>query len=63
MPVHRGNELAELLDGFGDPGILVIGGGFETLAAAPDLAGTLDSHSQFTHAVKRFARISIIASW
>ena len=26
MPVHGGNELAELLDGFGDPGILVTAG-------------------------------------
>ena len=49
-------ELAELLDGFHQPGMLVIAGdGFEMLAAAPDVAAILDSHPQFTDAVKRFA--------
>ena len=36
------DELAELLSGFGEPGILVIAGdGFEMLAAAPDVDGIL----------------------
>ena len=49
-------ELAELLDGFHQPGTLVIAGdGFEMLAAAPDVGAILDSHSRFTGAVKRFA--------
>ncbi len=49
-------ELAELLDGFHQPGMLVIAGdGFEMLAAAPDVAAILDSHPQLTGAVKRFA--------
>jgi lysylphosphatidylglycerol synthetase-like protein (DUF2156 family)/UDP-2,3-diacylglucosamine pyrophosphatase LpxH len=49
-------DLAELLDGFREPGLLVIAGdGFEMLAAAPDIDGILDSHPQFTDAVKRFA--------
>ena len=50
------DELAELLSGFAEPGILVIAGdGFEMLAAAPDVDGILDSHPQFTDAVRRFA--------
>jgi lysylphosphatidylglycerol synthetase-like protein (DUF2156 family)/UDP-2,3-diacylglucosamine pyrophosphatase LpxH len=50
------DELAELLSGFAEPGILVIAGdGFEMLAAAPDIDGILDSHPQFTDAVRRFA--------
>jgi lysylphosphatidylglycerol synthetase-like protein (DUF2156 family)/UDP-2,3-diacylglucosamine pyrophosphatase LpxH len=50
------DELAEVLDGFSQPGMLVIAGdGFEMLAAAPDVAGILDAHPQFTDAVNRFA--------
>jgi lysylphosphatidylglycerol synthetase-like protein (DUF2156 family)/UDP-2,3-diacylglucosamine pyrophosphatase LpxH len=49
-------ELAERLDGFVEPGLLVIAGdGFEMLAAAPDVAGILDAHPQFTAAVRRFS--------
>jgi lysylphosphatidylglycerol synthetase-like protein (DUF2156 family)/UDP-2,3-diacylglucosamine pyrophosphatase LpxH len=49
-------DLAELLGGFTEPGMLIIAGdGFEMLAAAPDMAGILNSHPQFTEAVKRFA--------
>jgi lysylphosphatidylglycerol synthetase-like protein (DUF2156 family)/UDP-2,3-diacylglucosamine pyrophosphatase LpxH len=56
VSTRAADELAELLDGFGEPGMLVIAGdGFEMLAAAPDVAGILDSHPQFTGAVKRFA--------
>jgi lysylphosphatidylglycerol synthetase-like protein (DUF2156 family)/UDP-2,3-diacylglucosamine pyrophosphatase LpxH len=56
VSTRAADELAELLDGFGEPGILVIAGdGFEMLAAAPDVAGILDSHPQFAGAVKRFA--------
>ena len=56
VSTRAADELAELLDGFGEPGILVIAGdGFEMLAAAPDVDGILDSHPQFTGAVKRFA--------
>ena len=56
VSTRAAGELAELLDGFGEPGILVIAGdGFELLAAAPDVAGILDAHPQFTAAVKRFA--------
>jgi lysylphosphatidylglycerol synthetase-like protein (DUF2156 family)/UDP-2,3-diacylglucosamine pyrophosphatase LpxH len=50
------DEVSELLNGFHEPGIFVIAGdGFEMLAVAPDIAATLDSHPQFTDAVKRFA--------
>jgi lysylphosphatidylglycerol synthetase-like protein (DUF2156 family)/UDP-2,3-diacylglucosamine pyrophosphatase LpxH len=56
VSTRAAGELAELLDGFGEPGMLVIAGdGFEMLAAAPDVAAILDSHPQFTEAVKRFA--------
>jgi Calcineurin-like phosphoesterase len=56
VSTRAADELAELLDGFGEPGMLVIAGdGFEMLAAAPDVDGILDSHPQFTGAVKRFA--------
>jgi lysylphosphatidylglycerol synthetase-like protein (DUF2156 family)/UDP-2,3-diacylglucosamine pyrophosphatase LpxH len=56
VSTRAADELAELLDGFGEPGMLVIAGdGFEMLAAAPDVAGILDAHPQFTDAVKRFA--------
>jgi lysylphosphatidylglycerol synthetase-like protein (DUF2156 family)/UDP-2,3-diacylglucosamine pyrophosphatase LpxH len=56
VSTRAADELAELLDGFGEPGILVIAGdGFEMLAAAPDVAAILDSHPRFTAAVKRFA--------
>ena len=56
VSTRAAGELAELLDGFGEPGILVIAGdGFELLAAAPDVAGILDAHPQFTAAVKGFA--------
>ena len=49
-------ELSELLNGFHQPGMLVIAGdGFEMLAAAPDVAAILDSHPEFTDAVRRFA--------
>ncbi len=51
------DELAELLNGFHQPGMLVIAGdGFEMLAAAPDVSAILDAHPQFTDAVKRFAQ-------
>jgi lysylphosphatidylglycerol synthetase-like protein (DUF2156 family)/UDP-2,3-diacylglucosamine pyrophosphatase LpxH len=50
------DELAELLGRFREPGLLVIAGdGFEMLAAPPEVEGILDSHPQFTEAVKRFA--------
>jgi lysylphosphatidylglycerol synthetase-like protein (DUF2156 family)/UDP-2,3-diacylglucosamine pyrophosphatase LpxH len=56
VTTQAADELAELLSGFHEPGILVIAGdGFEMLAAAPDIPATLDSHPQFTDAVKRFA--------
>ena len=56
VSTRAADELAELLNGFHEPGMLVIAGdGFEMLAAAPDIAGILDSHPQFTDAVKRFA--------
>jgi metallophosphoesterase superfamily enzyme len=56
VSTRAADELADVLDGFGEPGILVIAGdGFELLAAAPDVAGILDAHPQFTAAVKRFA--------
>ena len=56
VSTRAADELAELLNGFGEPGMLVIAGdGFEMLAAAPDVAGILDAHPQFTDAVKRFA--------
>ena len=49
------DELAKVLSTFHLPGMLVIAGdGFEMLAAAPDVAGILDAHPQFTEAVKRF---------
>jgi lysylphosphatidylglycerol synthetase-like protein (DUF2156 family)/UDP-2,3-diacylglucosamine pyrophosphatase LpxH len=55
VSTRAADELAELLAGFREPGMLVIAGdGFEMLAAAPDIAGILDSHPQFTEAVKRF---------
>jgi lysylphosphatidylglycerol synthetase-like protein (DUF2156 family)/UDP-2,3-diacylglucosamine pyrophosphatase LpxH len=57
VSARAAGELAGLLDGFGDPGMLVIAGdGFEMLAAAPDVTAILDSHPQFTGAVKRFAQ-------
>jgi UDP-2,3-diacylglucosamine pyrophosphatase LpxH len=56
VSTRAADELAELLNGFHEPGMLVIAGdGFEMLAAAPDVAAILDSHPQFTGAVKRFA--------
>ena len=56
VSTQAATDLAELLDGFTEPGMLIIAGdGFEMLAAAPDMAGILDSHPQFTEAVKRFA--------
>ncbi|HWN59045.1 MAG TPA: metallophosphoesterase, partial [Streptosporangiaceae bacterium] len=57
VSTQAAEELSELLNGFHQPGMLVIAGdGFEMLAAAPDVAAILDSHPQFTDAVKRFAR-------
>jgi lysylphosphatidylglycerol synthetase-like protein (DUF2156 family)/UDP-2,3-diacylglucosamine pyrophosphatase LpxH len=56
VSTRAADELAELLADFHEPGMLVIAGdGFEMLAAAPDIARILDSHPQFTAAVKRFA--------
>jgi lysylphosphatidylglycerol synthetase-like protein (DUF2156 family)/UDP-2,3-diacylglucosamine pyrophosphatase LpxH len=56
VSTRAADELSELLDGFGEPGMLVIAGdGFEMLAAAPDVPAILDAHPQFTDAVKRFA--------
>ena len=56
VSTHAADELAEMLDAFSEPGMLVIAGdGFEMLAAAPDVAGILDSHPQFAGAVKRFS--------
>ena len=50
------DQLAQVLNSFQLPGMLVIAGdGFEMLAAAPDVAGILDAHPQFTDAVKHFA--------
>ncbi|MBV9095598.1 MAG: DUF2156 domain-containing protein [Streptosporangiaceae bacterium] len=57
VSTRAADELAELLNGFAEPGMLVIAGdGLEMLAAAPDAAAILDSHPQFTDAVQRFAR-------
>ena len=56
VSTRAADELSQLLNGFHEPGIFVIAGdGFEMLAAAPDIARILDSHPQFTDAVKRFA--------
>jgi lysylphosphatidylglycerol synthetase-like protein (DUF2156 family)/UDP-2,3-diacylglucosamine pyrophosphatase LpxH len=56
VSTRAADELAELLKGFREPGLLVIAGdGFEMLAAAPDIPAILDAHPQFTDAVKRFA--------
>jgi len=56
VSTRAAGELAELLNGFHQPGMLVIAGdGFEMLAAAPDVTAILDSHPQFTDAVQRFA--------
>jgi lysylphosphatidylglycerol synthetase-like protein (DUF2156 family)/UDP-2,3-diacylglucosamine pyrophosphatase LpxH len=56
VSTQAADELSELLNGFHEPGMLVIAGdGFEMLAAAPDVAAILDSHPQFTEAVRRFA--------
>ena len=56
VSTRAADELAALLKGFREPGMLVIAGdGFEMLAAAPDVPAILDSHPQFTDAVKRFA--------
>ncbi len=56
VSTQAADELAGMLDEFHEPGILVIAGdGFEMLAAAPDVAAILDSHPQFTNAVRRFA--------
>ena len=50
------DELADLLGNFHEPGLLIIAGdGFEMLAEAPDIDRILDSHPQFTSAVKEFA--------
>ena len=57
VSTQAAEELSELLTGFHQPGMLVIAGdGFEMLAAAPDVAAILDSHPQFTDAVKRFGQ-------
>ena len=56
VSANAADELAQVLNTFHLPGMLVIAGdGFEMLAAAPDVAGILDAHPQFTEAVKRFA--------
>ncbi|MBV9207095.1 MAG: DUF2156 domain-containing protein [Actinobacteria bacterium] len=56
VSTRAAGELAELLHGFGQPGLLVIAGdGFEMLAVAPDVTGILDAHPEFTDAVKRFS--------
>ena len=56
VSARAADELAELLDGFREPGMLVLAGdAFELLAAAPDVAAIMDAHPQFTAAVKRFA--------
>jgi lysylphosphatidylglycerol synthetase-like protein (DUF2156 family)/UDP-2,3-diacylglucosamine pyrophosphatase LpxH len=56
VSTHAADELAEMLGAFSEPGMLVIAGdGFEMLAAAPDVAGILDSHPQFAGAVKSFS--------
>src|ERR1700761_8963294 len=55
VSANAADELAQVLNTFHLPGMLVIAGdGFEMLAAAPDVAGILDAHPQFTEAVKRF---------
>ncbi len=57
MSTQAADELAELLNEFHQPGMLVIAGdGFEMIAATPDVTAILDSHPQFTDAVKRFAQ-------
>ena len=57
VSTQAADELSELLNGFHEPGMLVIAGdGFEMIAAAPDITAILDSHPQFTDAVKRFAQ-------
>src|SRR5215469_2073541 len=56
VSARAADELAELLDGFREPGMLVLAGdAFELLAAAPDVAAIMDAHPQFTAAVRRFA--------
>jgi lysylphosphatidylglycerol synthetase-like protein (DUF2156 family)/UDP-2,3-diacylglucosamine pyrophosphatase LpxH len=56
VSARAAGELAELLGGFREPGMLVLAGdAFELLAAAPDVAAILDAHPEFTAAVKRFA--------
>ncbi len=56
VSTNAADELAQVLGNFHLPGLLVIAGdGFEMLAAAPDVAGILDAHPQFTDAVKGFA--------
>jgi len=56
VSTQAADELAGLLNEFHQPGMLVIAGdGFEMIAAAPDVTAILDSHPQFTDAVKRFA--------
>ena len=56
VSARAAGELAELLDGFREPGMLVLAGdAFELLAAAPDVAAILDAHPGFTAAVERFA--------
>ena len=45
VSTRAADELAELLNGFREPGVLVIAGdGFEMLAAPPDIAAILDAH-------------------
>ncbi len=57
VSTQAADELSELLDEFHQPGMLIIAGdGFEMIAAAPDVTAILDSHPQFTDAVKRFAQ-------
>ena len=63
VSTQAADELAEVLDDFRQPGMLVIAGdGFEMLAAAPDVAAILDAHPQFTDAVKRFAARTVTVS-
>ncbi len=50
------DEIAALLSPWGEAGVLVIAGdGFELLAGPPDVERILESHPQFTTAIKAFA--------
>ncbi len=56
VSTRAADEVSQLLDGFPEPGVLVIAGdGFEMLAEAPAVDRILDAHPQFVSAIKAFA--------